>query len=255
MFEFYSIARYTKARPQKYFGVLIGAMIFIMNFLFAVGFINEKFFYVFIPLIILVFINELFLKNNRPFTNISYTLLGIIYIAIPLSLTNFLVFSHSGELFGMQTGGGSDDIVNFIFQPDKKTIYSNHILLGFFFLVWSFDTGAYIIGAPFGKHKLFKRISPKKTWEGLLGGILIALIVSFFISKYFNALKISDWIIIALIVGIAGTLGDLVESMFKRSVGIKNSGNILPGHGGLLDRFDSVLFALPVVYAYIRFIT
>ena len=234
------MARHTRVRPQKYFGVFIGGGLFIVNFLFTVGFINQKYFYVFIPLVVLVFINELFLNNNRPFTNIAYTLLGIIYVAIPLSMINYLVFSPAGELFGLQTGEETVDIVNYIFQPERKNIYSSHILLGFFFLVWAYDTGAYIIGIPFGKHKLFKRISPKKSWEGLLGGIFFAFVVSIIISKYFVELRMLDWLVIALIVTTIGTFGDLVESMFKRSVGVKDSGNILPGHGGLLDRFDGV---------------
>ncbi|MCK4699874.1 MAG: phosphatidate cytidylyltransferase, partial [Bacteroidales bacterium] len=130
MLEFYRMARHTKARPQRYFGVMIGGVLFIMNFLFAVGFINQKYFYVFIPLVVLVFINELFLNNNRPFTNIAYTILGIIYVAVPLSMINYLVLSPAGELFGLQTGEEHVDVVNFIFQPERKIIYSSHILLG-----------------------------------------------------------------------------------------------------------------------------
>jgi len=255
MLEFYRIARHTRARPQKYFGVLIGGVFFIVNFLFAVGFINQKYFYVFIPLVVLVFINELFLNNNRPFTNIAYTLLGIIYVAVPLSMINYLVISPAGGLFGLQTGEETVDIVNYIFQPERKIVYSSHILLGFFFLIWAYDTGAYVIGIPFGKHKLFKRISPKKSWEGLFGGIFFAFIVSIIISKIFIDLRMLDWLMIALIVTTIGTFGDLVESMLKRSVGVKDSGNILPGHGGLLDRFDGVFLSLPVVFAYIQFIS
>jgi phosphatidate cytidylyltransferase len=234
---------------------MIGGVLFVMNFLFAVGVINQKYFYIFIPLVVLVFINELFLNNNRPFTNIAYTLLGIIYVAVPLSMINYLVLSPAGELFGLQTGEEHVDVVNYIFQPERKIIYSSYILLGFFFLVWAYDTGAYIIGIPFGKHKLFKRISPKKSWEGLFGGVFFAFVVSIIISKFFVDLRMLDWLVIALIVATIGTFGDLVESMFKRSVGVKDSGNILPGHGGLLDRFDGVFLSLPVVFAYIQFIT
>jgi len=158
MLEFYRMARLTRARPQKYFGVLIGGVLFIVNFLFAVGFINQKYFYVFIPLVVLVFINELFLSNNRPFTNIAYTLLGIIYVAIPLSMINYLVISPAGELFGLQTEEKTVDIVNYIFQPERKIIYSSHILLGFFFLVWAYDTGAYIIGIQRSPAEIFLRL-------------------------------------------------------------------------------------------------
>lgn len=255
MFEFYRMARHTRARPQKYFGVMIGAMLFIMNFLYAIGCINKKFFFVFVPLVVLIFINELYLNNNRPFTNIAFTLLGIIYVAAPLSMINYLVFSTTGELFEIQTGEGTIDVVNFIFQPERIIIYSSHILLGFFFLMWAYDTGAYIVGVPFGRHKLFKRISPKKTWEGLVGGATLSFAVSILISKFFIDLRMIDWLVIAFIIMTIGTFGDLVESMFKRSVGVKDSGRLLPGHGGLLDRFDGVFLSIPVVFSYIQFIT
>ncbi|TAK40283.1 MAG: phosphatidate cytidylyltransferase, partial [Saprospiraceae bacterium] len=121
-------------------------------------------------------------------------------------------------------------------------------------LTWMNDTGAYIIGSLFGKHLLFSRISPKKTWEGTFGGIAITFLVAFLFCVFTNELRFRDWIILGAIVSIFGSVGDLVESMLKRSVGVKDSGNLLPGHGGVLDRFDAFIFVLPFAAAYLLWI-
>ena len=125
------------------------------------------------------------------------------------------------------------------------------IVLGFLLILWFNDTGAYFVGSLMGKHKLFERISPGKTWEGSAGGALFALLTAWGLSFVFHRLDVVQWLILALITIIAGTLGDLVESMLKRSLGIKDSGNILPGHGGMLDRFDAVLLSAPFVFVYL----
>ncbi|PWA10919.1 phosphatidate cytidylyltransferase [Flavobacterium laiguense] len=131
--------------------------------------------------------------------------------------------------------------------------YNPNILISIFILIWTNDTFAYLVGKSIGKHKLFERISPKKTIEGFIGGIIFAIIASYFISKYF--LKIPEkntfiWFIIAFIVGVFGTVGDLVESKFKRIAGKKDSGKIMPGHGGVLDRLDSVIFVAPIIFLF-----
>jgi phosphatidate cytidylyltransferase len=120
--------------------------------------------------------------------------------------------------------------------------------MGFLIILWSNDTGAYLSGRALGRTKLFERISPNKTWEGFIGGVLLAMGVAFGLSYWFGTLTKLEWVMIAAIIGIFGTLGDLVESMLKRSLGIKDSGSILPGHGGFLDRFDGLLIAAPLVY-------
>jgi phosphatidate cytidylyltransferase len=125
------------------------------------------------------------------------------------------------------------------------------IVLGFFLLIWLNDTGAYFIGSLIGKHKLFERISPGKTWEGSAGGTLFALLTAWGLSYIFPQIDRTHWLILAIITVVTGTLGDLVESMLKRSLGIKDSGNILPGHGGMLDRFDAVLLSAPFVFVYL----
>jgi len=130
--------------------------------------------------------------------------------------------------------------------------FNPNILLGAFVLVWVNDSFAYLIGKNFGKQKLFPSISPKKTVEGFLGGLLFACISSYFIAKYTNTIDFTEWLILAIIVSVFGTLGDLIESKYKRQAGVKDSGVIMPGHGGLLDRLDSIIFAAPFIYLFLR---
>jgi phosphatidate cytidylyltransferase len=140
--------------------------------------------------------------------------------------------------------------------------YNPKIIIGLFILIWTNDTFAYLVGKSVGKHKLYHRISPKKTIEGFLGGIIFSIIAGYLISKMyirptenFSAKSISIWIIIALIVGVFGTIGDLIESKFKRIAGVKDSGKIMPGHGGILDRLDSVIFVAPIVYLFYQILS
>ena len=135
------------------------------------------------------------------------------------------------------------------------TGFNFHFPLAFMLMLWANDTGAYKFGVRFGKHKLFERHSPKKTWEGFFGGLATGLIAAYLISAQFGDLTIMQWLSVSLIIGTAGTFGDLFESMLKRSMSIKDSGSLLPGHGGLLDRFDGLLFAAPLVFIYLYWIT
>ena len=130
-----------------------------------------------------------------------------------------------------------------------------NIIFGLLLLTWANDTGAYLIGSQIGRTKLFPRISPKKTWEGSLGGVLVAFMTAYLLSLFFKDLVLKDWLILAFLVSIFGSIGDLVESMLKRSLKIKDSGNLLPGHGGMLDRFDAFLFLLPFAAAYLLWIS
>jgi phosphatidate cytidylyltransferase len=171
-------------------------------------------------------IAELYKKSEKPFQNISLLILPIIYVALPFVLMNCM---------------------NILF-------HGKNYILAFFILIWTNDVGAYCFGMLFGqhgKHKLFPRISPKKTWEGFIGGIIITVISSVLISKFmFDGNNMPHWIIIAIITSVFGTFGDLLESMLKRSAGVKDSGKIMPGHGGILDRFDAVLLSFPIVFIY-----
>jgi len=225
--EFYLISRRSLASPQKYFGSIIGAFMVISGYLWHILTAGSYLTFLIIPLVMFVFIFELYRNNKRPLINIGMTLLGLWYISIPFALMNHLVF-FNGE-------------------------YNGKILLGVFVLMWSYDTGAYLFGVALGKHRLFERISPKKSWEGLIGGTLTVVGIAYLIARYLQVFDFSTWFVLALIIVVFGTMGDLVESMFKRSIGIKDSGNILPGHGGILDRFDSILLAIPVIFTYLYF--
>jgi len=174
-----------------------------------------------------ILIVELFKKNEKPFTNIAYSLLGVFFTVVPFTFFHELAYI-SGN-------------------------YNFHFPLAFLLMLWANDTGAYLVGSKLGKHKLFERHSPKKTWEGFIGGMIITAGAAFWISYYFADLTPIQWIIAGVLISIFGTTGDLVESMFKRSINVKDSGGILPGHGGLLDRFDGLLVAAPIVYTYLYF--
>ena len=230
LYEFFSLITKEKIFSQKIVGVILGILVFSSNFLFLKGFVGVKFYYLFIIVFTLITIFELYRNKKDPFTNIAFTLFGVVYIALPLSLLSFFVI----------------DI--------DTTIYSPNILLGFIFLIWINDSGAYVFGSLFGKKKLFERISPNKTWMGFIGGVGSALALAFFLPFLFSELSRTNWIVIALIASVIGTFGDLLESIFKRSLQIKDSGNILPGHGGILDRFDSILLASPIVFVYLEYI-
>jgi phosphatidate cytidylyltransferase len=228
MWEFYSISLLGENNPQKYVGIVIGSCLFIAFSLISSGAQNGMILFYFIPAFYLIFVIELFRKNKNPFRNIAFTILGVIYVAIPFGLLNFIAVSRI-------TGD-----------------YEPGILMGIFLILWASDTGAYLVGSRIGKRKLFERISPKKSWEGSFGGALLSLIAAYLNAKLFTILPTKTWFVIALIVVIMGTLGDLVESLYKRSKNVKDSGTLLPGHGGILDRFDSLLLATPFIYSYLE---
>ena len=229
MYEFYTLAKKKGFNPQKAYGMIIGAIVFAANYLFANSIVDSRIFLGIIPIIISIFIIELYRKSDDAFVDIGFTLLGVIYIAVPLSLSNYITIS--------ETHG-----------------YNWQLLLGFFFLTWSFDTLAYVFGISFGKHRLFERISPKKSWEGFIGGTISTLGIAYVISIFYTELSFIQWASASIISAIFGTVGDLVESSFKRNIDEKDSGSILPGHGGVLDRFDAVLFTLPLFYLYLQII-
>lgn len=228
VWEFLSLASKDTLVPQKILGALTGTALFLISSLGAFGQIDFAYLYLIIPLMFVIFISELFAGKEKPFYNIAFSLLGIIYVALPMSLLPLISF--------------------------KSGAYSSHILLGILFLLWSSDTGAYLFGVKFGKHRLFEKVSPKKSWEGSLGGTCCALLVAYLMAGYFSELSVSSWVILALIIVVFGTLGDLIESLFKRSIHVKDSGTILPGHGGILDRFDGLIFAVPFIFVYLFFI-
>lgn len=206
------------------------------------GMVNN--FIVFVPYILSIvylFISELYTKNKNAINDWAYTMLGQMYIALPFALINILAFEVS---------------------PDGTMHHFDKLLpLSVFIFLWTNDTGAYCSGSLFGRHKLFPRISPGKSWEGSIGGGILVLIVAAIIGHIANqgdtphTLSVMEWTGLGLVVVFFGTWGDLVESLFKRTLGIKDSGNIMPGHGGMLDRFDSSLMAIPAAVVYLYTLT
>lgn len=197
---------------------------------------------VFIPYlltIVYLFVSELYLKQSDPVHDWAYTMLAQLYIALPLSCINMLAFKS--------TDGG---------------VYFDRILpLCIFIFLWMNDTGAYCVGSLLGRHKLFPRISPGKSWEGSIGGAILvmalAAAIGYYVKDQYSTIMRHElhWVGLALVVVVFGTWGDLVESLLKRTLGIKDSGNIMPGHGGMLDRFDSSLMALPAAVIYLYTLT
>jgi phosphatidate cytidylyltransferase len=226
--EFYKLVGLDGLLPQRTFGTISGVLIFALSFFIEQGTISYRYYYIIFPLVSCVYMIKLYKKFERkPFTNIAFTFLGIFYVAVPFSLLNIAVFE------GIET-------------------YNYEIIFGCLFILWASDTGAYFAGTFFGKSKLFERISPKKSWEGFFGGALLALIFAYGLSEFFHTLTLLQWMIVGLIIIVGGTFGDLVESLLKRSIEIKDSGTSLPGHGGFLDRFDGLLISAPFIVAYLE---
>ncbi len=232
--EFYGLTKKSKnLKPFRFLGTLTAVSLMLILGLIIQNDIDFKIVFIPILLMFLTFIFEIYKKNDTPFINIGYTLLGIFYIVIP-----FAMLFHLG----------------YYSQTSFSENYNYQIILGFFILLWTNDTGAYLSGRFFGKHKLFERISPKKTWEGSIGGGILTLILAYVLSIFFTNLTLTNWLVIGVLIAVFGDLGDLVESMLKRSLGVKDSGKLLPGHGGILDRFDGLLLSVPFVYSYLQLI-
>ncbi len=229
--EFFRLLNSSKAEPQVILSILTGQAVIIGNYLYIENLIPGPCFFAFLLLPFLAFFAELF-RNKEMFTlNITASLSGIVYLSLPLSLLMYL---------GYQTGTSHS--------------YDPELILGFFILLWLYDTGAYITGSMAGRHIMLERISPGKSWEGFFGGWVISAGTAYLLSIFLPVLSPLQWIMMATIIVLFGTLGDMVESGMKRMAGVKDSGNLLPGHGGVLDRIDSVLLSIPFVYLYLKII-
>ena len=222
--EFYSLSyHHNGVKVNGWLAIAGGVLLFLIAA--GVSFLqwSPKWFALYLIYIPILFIPELYRSAGTPIQNIAVSLMGHIYVAIP-----FTIFC--------------------LIEPISK-----ELVLAFFVLIWASDTGAYLVGVCVGKHKMFERISPKKTWEGFFGGLAFALGFGYlFYRLNWVELPQADlmfWMILSALIFVVGVFGDLVESMFKRSVGVKDSGNIMPGHGGMLDRFDSACLAAPVLAA------
>lgn len=229
LFEFYKLTTLKGFSPLSYGGTLTGGILFLASYLHSTGHWEPIYYLLLIPCVFGIFITELFRKSTNPIENIALTLMGIFYVALPFSLLNYLVYAN----------------VYTYYYP---------IVLGIFIIMWTNDTFAYLTGISLGKHRMFERISPKKSWEGFAGGFLFALGASYILSLFYPVLPYWGWMIVSAIITVFGTLGDFIESMFKRETEVKDSGTLLPGHGGLLDRFDSLLLAIPFIFLFLYFV-
>ena len=211
-----------------------GVYLFLAIYCYCTEATDARIFIPYLLILIYLLVSELYLKQLSPMNNWAYSLMSQLYVALPFALLCVLAFQRNAV------------------ESDSSPISFNAILpLSVFIFNWSNDTGAYCTGMLFGRHRLFERISPKKSWEGSVGGGIISVIVSLVMAHFFPFLSTLQWVGFALVVVVFGTWGDLVESLLKRQLGIKDSGNILPGHGGMLDRFDSTLLAVPAVVLYL----
>ncbi|HVW96342.1 MAG TPA: phosphatidate cytidylyltransferase [Mucilaginibacter sp.] len=225
--EFYGLVAQSGVKPNITAGMLNGALVYV--FIALQYYLDAKTAHSVLALltftVVLVFIQELYRPSAAPFTNIAFTFLGIILTVLPFSFFHSLAFVNGPFNF--------------------------HFPLAFLIMLWTNDTGAYLSGRALGRHKLFERHSPKKTWEGFIGGVLLTIGAASIISHFYQDMQWRQWASMAVYISLVGTFGDLVESMFKRSINIKDSGGILPGHGGLLDRFDGLLLSTPLVFTFL----
>jgi phosphatidate cytidylyltransferase len=213
---------------QKASVYIISSLTYLISLAVADHFLPAIWMVAIPPLFMAFFIIELFRRTADPVRNISWSILAVIYLAIPFASLNF--FYDPG------------------FRGTDARFY---ILLGYFLLLWAHDIFAYLTGLAFGRHKLFERISPKKTWEGSIGGLAVSLVMAWALSRFIFDLNLFEWMGMAVVIAVFGTLGDLSESMLKRKYEVKDSGTVLPGHGGILDRFDAMMFSAPAVLCYL----
>ena len=220
---------------NKNITMLAGVYLYMAVMAFCTNLSGSKIFLPYLLLIMYLMISELYLKKENPVMNWAYSMLSQLYIALPFAMLNILSF-HTSPM-------------------DTSVSYNPILPLSVFVFIWLSDTGAYCVGSLIGRHRLFERFSPKKSWEGSIGGGIVAIGSSFIFAHYFPIMNMAEWAGLALIVVIFGTWGDLTESLLKRQLHIKDSGAILPGHGGMLDRFDSALMAIPAAVVYLYALT
>ena len=234
--EFYKLARETGLSPQRWMGLAVGVLLFALNFIvfrqFSRSVTDEAggavlYLLLYIGLLLpTLFVCELFRRSATPLANLGATLLGVLYVAVPLSLLLYVP---------VLAGDG-------VWRPETVLCY--------IFIIWANDVFAYLVGMTFGRHRLCERLSPKKSWEGFFGGLAGAVATGLAAA---DALDANYWVWggLALVASLSGVAGDLVESMFKREAGVKDSGQVIPGHGGVLDRFDALLLSAPYVFLYL----
>jgi phosphatidate cytidylyltransferase len=240
LFEYFTLIQKIPSLNYRFFDVIAGISIGVFfNLLMLTLLLYQSSLAAFggiliaLPVLgLLFFIFQLFKKEYYNLQPVAFSILGMLYVTVPFNLLIFM--GARSDIFG------------------GNLVLNRDIIFGILVLIWVNDTMAYITGSLLGKRKLIERVSPNKTIAGTIGGIIFCVVAAIIISKYFShKYSLIDWISIGLIVGIFGTFGDLVESLLKRTAGVKDSGKIMPGHGGLLDRFDSFIFVIPFVFVYL----
>ena len=229
LYEFYRMTMGTRYRLMQGLTIGFGVLAFLSLFLVCAFGLDRNLLAVNILLLIALMVGTLLVKDKKDFRSFAFLFMGLLYIAVPLTLSNLVVFDGNGGFSGL-------------------------LIVAFFCIIWSSDVGAYCFGMLFGKNgrKLFPSISPKKSWAGFWGGLVMSLVAAYIL--YLTgmlAFPLVHCLVLAALMNVAGVYGDLFESQWKRDAGIKDSGNLIPGHGGALDRFDSTLFAMPAGVAYL----
>jgi len=226
LWEFFGLfSTYEKYSPPKTLGTSTGVIFYLLLVLYQLNLIDLIVLKCLIPILFIVLLTELFRQNNQPILVLSLLLFPLLYFVVPFNLMIEISLSYK---------------------------YGFALLIGMFALIWINDSMAYFVGKAYGKKPLFLRVSPNKTWEGTIGGFLISFPAAFLVYLVSDTMTIYFWLFAALLVSPCAVLGDLLESLFKRSLKIKDTGNILPGHGGILDRFDAVVFTVPFFYLWLE---
>ena len=228
--ELYSLSKYDGSLWQRCLGIFGGMYLFASSCLFAGNYVGNEIFIPYVAIILVLLIAGLYNRNSNPAAQWGIVFFAQLYCAGFLSLLSFIPYMLSSS-------------------------YDAIPVLMIFVFIWLNDTGAFLIGSWKGKRRLFQRISPLKSWEGFFGGLVAVVIASLVFSYYYAEMEWFHWLVFAVITVVFATLGDLAESLIKRTYGVKDSGNILPGHGGMLDRFDSLILVSPAIYVYLELIT
>ena len=231
LWEFYGLTdKGQRSDSSQVMSCLGGVVLFVSTYLYASGHATHVVFVSYLCYVVFLLVSELYRKKEDPIHHLSIAFLGQCYIALPLSLLNMIAFSEN---------------------PEGAVNYYPLLILSLFVFIWVSDTGAYLTGMSVGKHRLFERISPKKSWEGFFGGLIFTVLSSLVFAHFESTIPYYHWMGLSVAVVVFGTWGDLIESLFKRTLGVKDSGRSLPGHGGFLDRFDSLLLAVYGMLFYV----
>lgn len=237
MTEFYALAEARGAAPQRIIGLIAGVVLLALNFAFVcddisiLGSARQTFAggMAFLLLLLpVMFICELFRRRENPVANIAATVLGVIYVALPFSLMCY-------------------------FPIIASEAWNPWVMIFYILIIWANDVFAYLVGMTLGRHRLCERLSPKKSWEGFFGGVIGAMVLGLVAARVLGD-SYAAWAGLAFVASITAVLGDLVESMFKRAAGVKDAGWLIPGHGGVLDRFDAELLSAPFVFVYMLYV-